>query len=41
MPSHAGAATTVGQTFAPTNGGSCNGNPHWEVLQTGRASGPS
>jgi hypothetical protein len=40
----ASAATQVGETLtpdAPAPGGSCNGNPEWEVLQTGRASGPS
>src|SRR5512132_2411061 len=40
-PSGASAATTVGQTFFPTTADTCNGLPDFEVLQTGRASGPS
>jgi hypothetical protein len=38
------AGTTVGETFQPdTSGATCNVNPgqEWNVLQTGRASGPS
>jgi Ca2+-binding RTX toxin-like protein len=41
VPSGASAATTVGQTFFPGEPFTCNGSPDWEVLQTGRASGPS
>src|SRR2546421_3017735 len=41
LPAIAGASTTVGQTFVPTSGTTCNGSPDWEVLQTARASGPS
>jgi hypothetical protein len=40
-PSSASAATTVGQTFVPTIGNTCNGGPEWEVVQTGRADGTS
>jgi hypothetical protein len=38
------AGTTVGETFQPdSSGATCNVNPgqEWNVLQTGRASGPS
>jgi hypothetical protein len=35
------AATTVGETFTPTTPGTCSGIPAFEVVQTGRASGPS
>jgi hypothetical protein len=39
--SGASAATHVGATFTPGSGNSCLGGPDSEVLQTGRASGPS
>ena len=39
--SGASAATHVGVTFTPGSGNFCLGGPDWEVLQTGRASGPS
>jgi hypothetical protein len=38
---NASAATHVGATFTPGFGNSCLGGPDWEVVQTGRASGPS
>jgi hypothetical protein len=41
VASSASAATTVGQTFFPTTASTCNGGPDFEVLQTGRATGPS
>src|SRR5262245_9513862 len=40
-PSGASAATHVGATFTPGTGNSCLGGPDYELLQTGRASGPS
>jgi hypothetical protein len=40
-PSGALGATTLGQTFVPTDSTTCNGGPDWEVVQTGRASGTS
>ena len=40
-PPGASAATHVGATFTPGSGNFCLGGPDWEVLQTGRASGPS
>lgn len=40
-PSSSFGATTLGQTFVPMVGNTCNGGPDWEVIQTGRASGPS
>ena len=39
--SGASAATHVGATFTPGSGNSCLLGPNSEVLQTGRASGPS
>jgi hypothetical protein len=35
------AATHVGATLTPGTGNSCLGGPDYELLQTGRASGPS
>jgi hypothetical protein len=36
------AATTVGETLVPDNvGGTCFGSPEWNLVPTGRASGPS
>jgi hypothetical protein len=43
LPAVASAATTLGETFEPFSGGTCQGNPtaELEMLQTGRYSGPS
>jgi len=40
-PSAVSAATHVGATLTPGTGNSCLGGPDYELLQTGRASGPS
>jgi hypothetical protein len=40
-PAGAGAAVTLGETFVPNIGNTCNGGPDWEVVQTARASGRS
>jgi len=40
-PSGVFAATTIGQTFIPTQAGSCDGVPEQEVIQTGRTDGIS